>query len=182
MDIRILESPPYGDLATLLQDAFAERKYRGLNFACADFSAEDVRNNLSNNAIVIGAFDDNESLIGMLVLNRISIKYNIRYATHEYLAVSSTAKRKGVGSALFKKLKKVAKQENIDLVLSDTAKEADSSVKYHLKNGFIIFGESHYHGRTYDSLNFVLPVSSLGKILCLRPFRFLLRKKLTIKQ
>ncbi|MCQ2254511.1 MAG: GNAT family N-acetyltransferase [Bacteroidaceae bacterium] len=179
IEVRVLPNPPLEELASLLRDAFAERLEEGLNFSCASFSADDLKNILAADAVVIGAFDETNALLGMVVLNNILCRRKVNIAQHEYLAVAPVAKRKGVGSALFKELVAQAKKRNIDIVLSDTAKEATSSVKFHLKNGFIIFGDSHYAGRSYRSFNFVLPTSWVGKLLCTKPFLPLLRKKLT---
>lgn len=182
MDVRTINNPSYETMSLLLHNSFAERVENGLNFSCAYYSADDLKNRLSKNAIVIGAFNDNAYLIGMLVINNIVCRYGIKLATHEYLAVAPSAKRMGVGSALFKKCVRECKKKQIDILLSDTAKEAESSVKYHIKQGFRIFGESHYSGRTYRSINFIYPISLLGHILCLKPIMFFLRKKLTIEQ
>lgn len=155
---------PYREFSLLLRDAFAERKDAGLNFACASFDQEDVKNHLSNNAVVFGAYQDNV-LVGMNVLNSIRDKFGIRFGTHELLAVANNVKHQGIGSALFKELVREAKSLKLDFILSDTAEQATSSIKYHEKNGFLIYGKSHYVGRTYDSVNFILPLTFKGRLL-----------------
>lgn len=177
MEIRIIEKLPYEEVVTLLHESFSERLEQGLNFACATFTCDELIKHISKNAIAIGAYDDTDKLVGIVFLNHIRQKFNgiIRYANHEYLAVSSTMKGRGVGTLLFKELKNIAKDLNLDFVLSNTADRAESSIRLHKKNGFITYGKCHYPNRTYDSYNFCCPISIKGRILSLFPFRLLLK-------
>ena len=179
MIVRALTNPPFEEMVSLLHESFRERQLQGLNFSCASFTTEELKSHLSSDAIVFGAIDD-EKLIGMLILNRQSVRKGIKFAYHEYLAVSSCVKRQGIGTALFVEMKRKAVSLGLDFVLSDTADKADSSVRYHLKNGFKIFGKSHYSNRTYDSYNFILPLSLRGKILSAFPFKYKLRQMFTV--
>lgn len=165
IEIKKLSSPlPYEDLAEVLRDAFKERTEAGLNFLCASFNGDDLKNHLSNNAVVFGAYHDN-AIIGMNVLNSIREKYGIRFGTSEYGAIRSNYKRQGIGYALFKKRIQEAKQLGLDFILSDTAVSADSAVQYHKKVGFKIYGYSQYPNRTYLSVNFILPLTFMGYLL-----------------
>lgn len=162
--VKKLKHPlPYDELSALLKDAYKERTDAGLNFACASFCGEDLRNHLSENAIIFGAYESNR-LVGMCVLNSINNRYRIRYGTYEYLAVNNSKKRQGIGRDFFYEMVKEAKVCELDFILSDTAVPAISAVKYHLKAGFKIYGHSHYSGRTYDSVNFILPLTFKGRL------------------
>lgn len=163
--IKKLKHPlPYDELSALLKDAYKERTDAGLNFACASFCGSDLKSHLSENAIIFGAYENNR-LVGMNVLNSINQRLRIRYGTHEYLAVTNSKKRQGIGRSFLKEMVKEAKVCGLDFILSDTAVPAISAVKYHLNAGYKIYGHSHYSGRTYDSVNFILPLTFKGRLL-----------------
>lgn len=175
---KLLPPYPYKQLSCLLKDSYAERLKAGLNFACATFDEEDLKNKLSDNAIIIGAYTESE-IVGFVILNNITHRYGLRYATHEYLTIADKAKHQGIASSLLKELKNTAELLKLDFILSDTAVQAASSVKYHLKNGFLPYGYSHYPGRNYDSVNYILPISIKGQILSTRIGRKILGRFFT---
>lgn len=155
---------PYSELVTLLKDAYSERLEAGLNFACASFDSEDLKKHLSENAIVFGAFKDGK-LVGMNVLNSIRKKCGFKFGTSEFGAIATSHKRQGIGYRLFLERIKEARKQKLDFILSDTAVPATSAILYHKKVGFIEYGHSHYPGRTYESINFILPLTFKGRLL-----------------
>lgn len=138
-----------------------------MNFTCATYNEEDVKRVFSIALTIIGAFED-EEIIGVVMLNEVSSKFGFRFAKHENLAVASKAKGQGVASRMLTEVKKAALENNLDFVLSDTAESARSSIRYHLKNGFRIYGKRHFPGRNYDSITFILPISWKGRLLSSR--------------
>lgn len=164
LKIRQIITPPNHDIAILLQDSFAERLRDGMNFTCATYNEEDVERVFSKASTIIGAYEE-EILIGVVMLNGVTSKYGLRYASHENLAVASDVKGKGVASRMLTEVKNAAIEKGLDFVLSDTAEGAKSSIKYHLKNGFRIYGKRHFPGRNYDSVTFILPISWKGGLL-----------------
>ncbi len=158
---------PYDKLSAVLRDAFQERVEAGLNFACATFTGEDLKNHLSDNSVIFGVYQD-DSLIAMNVLNSIRTKFGFTFGTEEYVAVISKAKRKGIGYALFKECIKEAQNLGLDFILSDTAVYANSAILNHKKVGFKVYGYSHYPGRVYESVNFIYPLTYKGRLLASR--------------
>lgn len=161
---QIFTPPPNHDIAVLLHDSFAERLRDGMNFSCATYNEDDVKNVFSKASSIIGSYED-EELIGVVMLNGVTSKFGLRYASHENLAVASKAKGKGVATKMFVELRKAAIEASLDFVLSDTAEGAKSSIAYHLKNGFMIYGKRHFPNRNYDSVTFILPISWKGRLL-----------------
>lgn len=135
-----------------------------MNFACASFSGDDLKNHLSQDAVVFVAYKDDE-IVAMHVLNSIRTKLGIKFATSEYVAVVDKAKHMGIGSALSRKITEESKAQGLDFILSDTAVGADSAIRYHKKEGYKVYGHSHYLERTYDSVNFILPLTLKGRLL-----------------
>lgn len=149
----------YETVAELLQDAFAERREQGINFKCGMFSAQDVENEFVNRGYLLLAINENEQIVGTVSL----IEHNkggFRYVSHDNLAVSSLCKGKGVASNLFLEVLHVTRREGYDFITSFTATTAESSVRYHLKNGFVIYEKTP--GKGYDSYSFIYPLKRFG--------------------
>lgn len=170
LEIIKISTPPFKEISQLLHDSFAERLKDGMNFGCATFTEDDVKRELSNATAVIGAYDNNE-LIGVVVLNYIIERFGLKYANHQFLAVASHAKGRGVASKMFAEVYNIARENQLDFIKSYTAEGAKSSISYHLKNGFKIIGKYHQEGRTYDSYVFLCPISWKGRILSSYPMR-----------
>ena len=150
----------YETVAELLQDAFAERREQGINFKCGIFSAQDVENEFVNwGGYLLLAINENEQIVGTVSLIE-RHKGGFRYVSHDNLTVSSLCKGKGVASNLFREVINVTKREGYDFITSFTATTAESSVRYHLKNGFVIYEKTP--GKGYDSYSFIYPLKRLG--------------------
>ena len=65
-------------------------------------------------------------------------KWGSHYASHDNLAVISSHKGKGIAGILFQEALRIAGEENLDFINSFTATAAKSSIRYHLKMGFLI--------------------------------------------
>lgn len=148
---------PYQELSSLLHESFRERLEANLNFGCATFTPEELKEKTSD-AYIVCYFDVNKP-IAMGVLT-IKTKWGIRYGVFEFLAVSHEEKyrRKGLGSAVQRECVGVAKKLGLSFVTSSTAVEAVSSVRLHLKTGFEIYRKKHYRNRNYVSYCFIYPL------------------------
>ena len=91
-----------------------------------------------------------------------------KYANHDHLGVANSYKGHGVARALFSEFLRIAKENDLDFITSVTATKAESSVHYHLKMGFVIWGKSYSKG--YNSYSFIYPLKKFG-ILRYEPFR-----------
>ena len=169
----------YETVAELLQDAFAERREQGINFKCGIFSAQDVENEFVNwGGYLLLAINENEEIVGTVSLIERN-KGGFRYVSHDNLAVSSLCKGKGVASNLFREVINVTKREGYDFITSFTATTADSSVRYHLKNGFVIYERTP--GKGYDSYSFIYPLKRFG-FMRIKPLSKMIYVMLTFKR
>ena len=124
------------------------------------FSAQDVENEFVNwGGYLLLAINENEQIVGTVSLIE-RHKGGFRYVSHDNLAVSSLCKGKGVASNLFIEVLNVTRREGYDFIVSFTATTAESSVRYHLKNGFVIYEKTP--GKGYDSYSFIYPLKRLG--------------------
>lgn len=149
----------FKDVLILLRDAFEERRSQGLNFKCGMFSIRDIENEFIGGGYLLLARDEKGKLVGTVsIIER--HKAGLHYISHDNLAVSIGCQGKGVASMLFHEVLNIAKRENYDFITSFTATTADSSVKYHIKNGFVIYEKTF--GKGYDSYSFIYPLKMFG--------------------
>lgn len=161
---------PYADLANLLHQSFKERLDSNLNFGCASYNAKELEEKTQGKYIVV-VFDGNKT-IAMGALS-IKMKHGRRSGIFEYLAVSPEIKyrRKGLGSSIMEQCIKIAQKQDCCIVYSCTAISAESSVRCHLKMGFMIYRVIHYSGRSYFSYVFFYPLKKTIFNLFLIVFR-----------
>lgn len=160
----------YSIVSNLLYDAFEERRLQNINFRCGVFTPVDVKKDLVGENYLLLVYNDDGVPMGTASL-KIRQKFFCNYGTFENLGVASSFKRKGVGSILAKERIKIAKELNLDFLTSCTATNAESSVHYHLKMGFVIFGKNY--GKGYNSYSFIYPIKKF-KLLRIAPFRWMI--------
>lgn len=157
----------FESVSQLLHESFAERRSQGINFKCGTFSAADVEHEFSGKGGYLLVAEEDGSLVGTVsLINRRKGKY--RYASHDNLAVLSSCKGKGVASALFAEVLRIVNKDNLDFITSYTATNAVSSVLFHKKMGFLIWGKNY--GNEYNSYSFIYPLNSF-KLLRNKPIR-----------
>lgn len=155
-------------VSQLLHESFSERREQGINFKCGTFSAQDVDNTFVNGCGYLLVAEKNGQTIGTVSYIERS-KSGYKYASHDNLAVLSSCKGQGVARALFGEFLRIAKENDLDFITSCTATEADSSVRYHLKMGFVIWGKSY--SKRYNSFSFIYPLKKF-RLLRFEPFRW----------
>ncbi len=144
-------------ISLLLKESFEERRLQGINFGCGSYNAQDVKKCLRRGGVIICIYD-NENLIGTCTLIE-RAKGCFRYVGHENLAIANSYKGKGIASQIFNEVLNLAKDNHWDFISSCTATAAISSIKYHLKVGFVVTGKSY--GKDYDSYSFIYPLKKL---------------------
>lgn len=157
-------------VSQLLHESFAERRAQGIDFKCGTFSAQDVKNAIdrSGGGYLLVAEED-EKIIGTVSFIKRD-KGGYKYASHDNLGVSNVYKGHGVARALFGEFLRIAKENKLDFITSCTATKAESSILYHLKMGFVIWGKSYSKG--YNSYSFIYPIKKF-RLLRYAPFRWI---------
>lgn len=135
-----LENSPftYEDLIEMIHDSVRERVDQNLLFNVSRMSSDDFRNK-TQNGIVLVAFR-NTDLLGTVCIHFYDDREGRHYAYHEHVFVRPESKRDGIGSLLYRCVVDLSQRNYCEYILSDTAIDATSSVKWHKKNGFIIVG------------------------------------------
>ena len=145
----------YNNIADLLHAAFEERLEQGLHYTCSTMTSEEFEAKMKGGYVFVALNQKTEGLLGTVTIHVKTDKRGNVFGYHEYLAVSPKAKRSGVGTELAQAWKALLQQEEAKYVLSDTACDATSSVKWHLKNGFQIYELESYRSTNYWSYVFI---------------------------
>lgn len=144
----------YKQILDLIHQSFVERIQQGLLFTCSTLTEEEFINKTKDGLVFVAMDKDTNDLIGTVTVHIRKNKRNITYGYHEYLAVSPIAKRNGVGTKLLAKVMAIVMDTNGEYIESDTAVLAESSVNWHLKNGFKIVGLQSFQTTNYYSYIF----------------------------
>lgn len=148
-------------VSSLLHESFEERRSQGIDFKCGHFSADDVINEFRDRGGYLLIASEDDIIVGTLSLIERK-KGRFIYASHDNLAVSSSMKGKGVARRLFDEALRISKDKNYDFLVSFTAVNAISSVKYHRRVGFIIYSKNF--GVNYDSYSFIYPIKRFKEL------------------
>lgn len=154
----------YPIVSDLLRDAFEERRQQNINFRCGTFTPDELQQDLKGDNYLIVAYNENDIPVGSSSL-KVREKGPFHYGTLENVCVSSSAKRNGLASIIADEIKILANELKLDFLTSATACNATSSVKFHKKNGYLIYQKSF--GKDYNSYSFIQPLNKL------RFFKFL---------
>lgn len=162
-------SMPIEDYVAFIHNAFRERLDQNLNFGCATFSIETFKEKLKNSYTII-IFSDGGVILGTVTLTILDNRSYL-YGWHDYLAVSPTARGQNIGPTLECEILKLAKQHNLQFMLSSTAFGAYSSIRFHRKSGFKKIAVKSYGPTNYYSYIFIKPVNYTIGTLLLMLFR-----------
>lgn len=144
----------WDEFTELLHEAFQERLEQGLHFTCSFMTAEDLRLQLENSTVLVAVDCDNKDvLVGMEAID-VNDDEKGKWAYMSNLAVTPKYKRCGIMTRLFQNLEYIAKLNGCEYIESDTAVGAESSVKWHLKNGFKIVKLESFSSTNYYSYIF----------------------------
>lgn len=144
----------YEQIINLIHESFEERLNQGLQFTCSFMTAEDFEKRNTDGIVLVAIDNKTNDLIGTATIHIKTDEHGILYGYSEYLAISSKKKRCGIGTLLDKECERICKKAKCEYIMCDTATEAKSSVKYHLKMGFKIVGLESYSSTNYFSYLF----------------------------
>lgn len=169
--VRITNSDLNNDIIELIHTAFEDYHKKGIEFTCYSYTIEDIKKKvLSDDCFV--AIDSDGHLLG---LTSFSIDSHRQVAYANITAISPSAQRQGIATALRLERNSCLAKQNVRFLYSDTAVSAKSSVRWHLdKCRCHIIGLESFRSTNYYSFIFVeeiIPTSPLHKYL-IYPLRF----------
>ena len=115
---------------------------------------EELFREKTSEGIVYVAIDNESRLCGTATLTIKIDRKGAKYAYFEYLGIRNDMKRKGLATLLFIYIEREALKFGCQYIMSDTSTQAESAIKYHLKNGFKIVGLESYRSTNYWSYVF----------------------------
>lgn len=150
------ESPfTLGDVVDLMHRSFEERMNQGLHFTCSSLTVEQFQLRTKNSIVLVAWNSATNVLLGTATVTLRKDKRGVTYGYHEYLAISPNAKRLGIGTKLLEeRIIIIIINAGGEYVMSDTAVGAESSVRWHLKNGFKIIALRSFPSTNYYSYIF----------------------------
>ena len=144
----------YQDIVELLHLAFEERWRQGLHFSCAKMTAEEYEADTKVCEVFIAVDQETGQLLGTASIRIYRKPDKPVYGLFEYLAVHPDASRRGIATELLHFCIDYSIHESAAYVMSDTATEAYSSVKFHFRNGFRLVDIVSYPQTNYLSFVF----------------------------
>ena len=148
----------YEQLVDLMHDSFQERRDQGLLFTSCTMDVDTFKRKYSDAVIIVGYNKDNGELLSFYTFHLFTTGRNkvIKYGYLEQLAVSPKAKRTGIGTKMLDANIAIAQKMGASYMLSDTACKAESSVRWHYKNSFLLYELESYRSTDYWSHVFKL--------------------------
>lgn len=148
----------YEQIVDLMHDSFKERMEQGLMFTSCTMDVETFKRKYSDGVIIVGYNKENGELLAFYTFHLFNEKRNKNRKDGylEQLAVSPKAKRTGIGTKMLDAILAIAQQIGATYMLSDTACRAVSSVRWHFKNQFLLYGLESYSSTDYWSRLFKL--------------------------
>ena len=148
----------WDQIADFMHESFEERLQQGLRFTCSFMTAEEFERAMGPGTVFVALDEDSGEMLGTVTLKIKTDSQGRTYGYHEYLAVSPKAKHLGVATQLATVWTAYAKDNGVQYVKSDTATRAESSVRWHLKNGFMIYAVKAFRTTNYVSYVFIKPM------------------------
>ena len=178
MDIKVSpldeSSYTYDDVIALMHASFEERLKQGLRFTCSAMTVSEFRKRTKNGIVFVAWNAENHELQGTATVTLCKNKKGVVYGYNEYLAISPSAKRHGIGTKLLDARIDCILKAGGKYVMSDTALGAESSINWHLKNGFKKVSLRSFGSTNYYSIIFrkQLAPSLLWNSIIYTSFRF----------
>lgn len=139
--IRLLVNTAYKDLADL-----------GLNYT-ATYQDEDVtRARIQKGCAFV--LECSHQIVGTVLFTEENLFTGFHSGYVSQLAVSPSKRKLGLASYLMKLCERIALEEGYNALQLDTAKPAHHLVSWYQRMGYVIVGEKHWDGKTYDSYIF----------------------------
>lgn len=139
-------------LRVLVNEAYKELSDRGWNYTATYQDEEVTRKRIEKGQAFVLEID--QKIVATILYSIENYHTKRRTAYVGQFAVHPTLKKSGLGSILMDYCERLAKQQNLEGIQLDTAQPAKHLVDWYLKRGYVIVGETHWEGKTYDSYVF----------------------------
>ncbi|MFN7904033.1 MAG: GNAT family N-acetyltransferase [Pseudobdellovibrionaceae bacterium] len=150
--LRTAEDEDIPGLRKLINEAYKELSDQGWNYTATYQDEETTRQRIQKCKAFI--LEENKQIVATILYFKENHFTGKNTAYVGQFAVAPSAKKSGLGTLLMDYCEALALAEKYDGIQLDTAKPAEHLVKWYLRRGFKIVGETHWEGKTYDSYIF----------------------------
>lgn len=161
--IKKLDESPFSlrDVYEFIRIVYADRKAEGINFWLSICSFEEYETKVKKDKkiVFVACEETGKALLGTAALT-IHKKRKMVYGGMTGCAVKNDLQNMHIGSRLIDELKKKAIEEDCEYLKSTTAVNAISSVRWHLKNGYLKCGLGSGAKSNYYSYIFIMPLKN----------------------
>ncbi len=144
------------DVHEFIKSVYEKRADVGIHFQALSKSTDAIVQRISeNNGVVFVAVDEcTQELLGTGTVLFRNDERQIPYAGFILAAVRPDVQGQGIGNLLRQRREECARERGCHYIISSTASNAESSIRYHLKNGAKKYGFSSSKNSDYYSIYF----------------------------
>lgn len=153
------------DVYTLIQEVYEERVASGIDFTLSKIAYEEYEKKIRQDQKQVFVVSLGDCLIGSAALAIRKDRTGRKYGGFSNAVVSRKYQGKGLGTKLFEAGKNGAIENGCEYLYSSTAENATSSIRWHKKNGWLLYGYGKQVHSKYFSCFFKYPLK--GKVTAL---------------
>lgn len=144
------------DIHDFIKTVYEKRADEGIHFQALYKSTESIeqRINDSHGIVFVAVDEQSQELLGTGTILFHYDENHIPYAGFILEAVRPDVQGQGIGKMLKQRREECAKERGCHYIMSSTASNAESSIKYHLKSGAKKYGFSSAKNSDYYSIYF----------------------------
>jgi GNAT superfamily N-acetyltransferase len=146
------------DVYTLIQEVYKDRVDAGIDFTLSKISFEEYEKKIHQDNKMVFVLPKDNYLIGSAALAIRIDNGGRKYGGYSNAVVLKEYQGKGLGTKLFEARKRKAIECGCDYLSSSTAENATSSVRWHKKNGWLLYGYGKHLDSKYFSCFFRYPL------------------------
>ena len=142
----------YKQVIDLMHESFEERLEQGLHFSCSSMTEQYFTERTKGSEVIVAIDKDTRALLGTATFHIYELSRSMDF---EYVAIAPQCKGHGIATMIFTQyVLPMAESSGCGYILSTTATKADSSIRWHKKQGFRIIGQASFSDTNYYSYVF----------------------------
>ena len=146
------------DVYKLIQEVYKDRVEAGIDFTLSKISFEEYENKVQHDKKMVFVIPQKNVLIGSASLAIRKDKFGRKYGGFSNAVVLKECQGRGLGTKLFEARKCKAIESGCIYLSSSTAENATSSIRWHKKNGWLLYGYGKHLDSRYFSCFFRYPL------------------------
>jgi ribosomal protein S18 acetylase RimI-like enzyme len=150
--LRLATDADVPSLRSLVNAAYKELSDMGLNYTATYQDEETTRQRMQKGRVFVLKL--NGAIVATILFSAENYFTKRKTAYVGQFGVSPELKKRGLGTLLMDYCEDLARAEGFEGLQLDTAQPAVHLVEWYKKRGYVVVGETHWEGKTYDSFVF----------------------------